>query len=80
MIEVTPLWTLTPTLLANIADPSALLQLVTGFSLSDELTFLGSLNVPVGPPGSEFGGIASGADDRYLSTGVGLFAQIAWYF
>jgi hypothetical protein len=80
LIEMTPLWTLTPTLLANVADPSALLQLVTNLSLSDNLTFLGSLNVPVGPSGSEFGGIEAGSDGRYLSTGAGLFAQIAWYF
>ena len=77
---MTPLWTLTPTLLANVADPSALLQFVTSLSLADDLTFLGSLNLPVGSSGTEFGGIESGSEDRYLSTGVGLFAQIAWYF
>ena len=80
LVEMTPLWTLTPTMLANVVDPSALLQFVTSLSLSDNLTFLGSLNMPVGPSGSEFGGIESGIDGRYLSTGAGLFAQIAWYF
>ena len=79
LIEMTPLWTLTPTLLANLADPSALLQIVTSRSLSDNVTFLGSLNVPVGANGSEFGGIESGGE-LYLSTGPGVFAQIAWYF
>ncbi len=79
LIEMSPLWTLTPTVLANIADPSALLQIVTSRSLSDNMTFLGSLNVPVGPNGSEFGGIDSGGD-LYLSTGPGIFAQLAWYF
>jgi hypothetical protein len=80
MIEMSPLWTLTPTVLSNIADPSALLQIVTSRSLSDNLTFLGSLNVPIGPSGTEFGGIDGGTDGLYLSTGVGVFAQIAWYF
>jgi hypothetical protein len=80
LIEMTPLWTLTPTLLANVYDPSALLQFVTSLSLSDNLVFLGSLNLPVGPSGSEFGGIESSIDGRYLSTGAGVFAQIAWYF
>jgi hypothetical protein len=79
LIEMSPLWTLTPTLLANIADPSALLQIVTSRSLSDNVSFLGSLNVPVGPTGSEFAGIASG-NGLYLSTGPGIFAQLAWYF
>ena len=79
-MELTPLWTLTPTLLVNAADPSSLFQLVTNYSLSDNMTFLASLNVPLGASGSEFGGIETGAPDRYLSTDAGLFAQIAWYF
>ena len=80
MIEMNPLWTLTPTLLANIGDPSALFQLVTTRSLSDNVTFLGSLNLPLGPDGSEFGGIDTGIDGVYLSSGPGLFAQVSWYF
>jgi hypothetical protein len=80
MIELTPLWGVTPTLLANLSDPSGLLQLVTNYSLSDNMTLLGSINVPLGPRGSEFGGIPSGQPNRYLSGGAGLFAQIAWYF
>jgi hypothetical protein len=80
MIEMSPLWILTPTVFMNVEDPSALFQLVTTYSLSDNITFLGSVNIPVGPSGSEFGGIESGVPDRYLSTGMGLFAQFAWYF
>jgi hypothetical protein len=80
MIEMSPLWTLTPTVLMNVADPSALLQLVTTRSLSDNLTFLGSLNLPLGSNGSEFGGIESETDGRYLSSGPGIFAQLGWYF
>ena len=79
-MELTPLWTLTPTLLVNAADPSSLFQLVTNYSLSDNMTFLASLNVPLGASGSEFGGIETGVPNRYLSTDAGLFAQIAWYF
>jgi hypothetical protein len=80
MIEMSPLWTLTPTLLANVGDPSALFQLVTQRSLSDNLVFLGSLNLPLGADGTEFGGIDTGVDGVYLSSGAGVFAQIAWYF
>lgn len=79
-IEMTPLWGVTPTLLASLSDPSGLLQVVTNYSLADNLSFLGSINVPLGPRGSEFGGIDAGQPDRYLSGGAGLFAQIAWYF
>ena len=80
LIEVSPLWTLTPTLFTNLSDPSALFQLVTSYSLSDNMTLLGSLNLPLGSSGSEFGGAESGVPGRYLSSDGGIFAQLAWYF
>jgi hypothetical protein len=80
LVEMSPLWTVTPTLLFNVEDPSALLQLVTSYSLGDNMTFLGSLNLPIGPNGTEFGGIDAGLPGRYLSRGAGVFAQLAWYF
>ena len=80
LVEMSPLWTVTPTLLANVSDPSALLQFVTQYSLGDNMTFLGSLNIPLGANGTEFGGIDSGLPTTYLSTDASLFAQLAWYF
>ncbi len=80
MVEMTPLWSITPLLLANVGDPSALLQLMTNYSLGDNMTLLGSINLPVGSSGTEFGGIESGLPDLYLSSGPGVFAQFAWYF
>ncbi len=80
MIEMSPLWMLTPTLVSRVDDPSALLQLITTYSLSDNMTFLGSLNVPFGPNGTEFGGPESGIPNRYLSFEASVFAQLAWYF
>jgi hypothetical protein len=80
MIEVTPLWSVAPVLLANVGDPSALLQLTTNYSLGDNMTLLGSINLPIGSDGSEFGGIESGQPGLYLSTGPSVFAQFAWYF
>lgn len=80
MIEMSPLWTLSPTLVSRADDPSALLQVVTQYSVSDNMTFLGSLNVPLGASGTDFGGRASPAPNRYLSFDYGVFAQLAWYF
>ena len=80
LVEMSPLWTVTPTLLFNLEDPSALLQLVTSYSLGDNMTFLASVNLPVGPDGSEFGGIDAGVPGRYLSRSASVFAQLAWYF
>ena len=79
-VEMTPLWTVTPIVLANIGDPSALLQLTTNYSLADNMTLLGSINIPMGSSGSEYGGIDSGLPNLYLSTDLGVFAQFAWYF
>jgi len=80
MIEMSPLWMITPTLVSNVDDPSALFQLVTQYSLGDNATFLGSLNIPLGSNGTEFGGVESGIPNRYLSFDLSVFAQLAWYF
>ena len=79
-IELTPLWLLTPNLFANLDDGSALLQIVTRNSLSDDVEFLGALNLPLGPNGSEYGGIGTPIPGVYLSTDFSIFAQVAWYF
>jgi hypothetical protein len=80
MIELTPLWSVTPVMLANVSDPSALLQLTMNYSLGDNMTLLGNVNIPLGENGTEFGGIETGVADLYLSSGAGVFAQFAWYF
>ncbi len=80
LVEMSPLWSVTPTVLLNIEDPSALLQLITSYSLGDNLSFLASLNLPVGPNGSEFGGVDAGVPGRYIARSAGVFAQLAWYF
>jgi len=80
LVEMTPLWTVTPVLLANIGDPSALLQLMSNYSLGDNMTLIGSINLPLGADGTEFGGIETGLPGSYLSTGPSFFAQFAWYF
>lgn len=79
-IELTPLWILTPNIFANLDDGSALLQIVSSNNLSQNMEFLGALNVPFGPSGSEFGGVATDVVGVYLSTDLSLFAQISWYF
>ena len=80
MIEMTPLWILAPNLFANVEDGSALLQIVTRNNLSEEMEFIGALNIPIGPDGSEYGGIALDTPGVFLSTDASLFAQLAWYF
>jgi hypothetical protein len=80
MVEVTPLFTLTPNIFWNIGDGSALLQFVTQNSLGDNLVLLGALGIPMGPSGTEYGGIDTGIEGVYFSTDLSMFLQLNWYF
>jgi hypothetical protein len=80
MIEMTPLLSVTPNVFINLEDPSALAQLVVQYDWKQNLLVLGSLNIPIGPDGSEYGGTESPVEGLYFSTGLSLFAQLAWYF
>jgi hypothetical protein len=79
-IEMTPLFTLTPNLFWNVGDGSALLQIVTQNSLGDNLVLLGALGVPIGPNGTEYGGIETATPGVYFSSDLSLFLQLGWYF
>ena len=80
IIEMTPLWLLTPNVFLNVEDGSALFQLVTQNNLKEDVAFLGSLNIPIGPKGTEYGGIKSASNNQYISNDLSVFAQFAWYF
>ena len=79
-VELTPLINLTPNVFVNLADPSALAQFLLSWDWKQDFQFLGALNVPIGPAGSEFGGIEAEQPGMFLSTGPALFVQLAWYF
>jgi len=79
-VEMTPLLVITPNFFINLEDPSALAQLVVQYNWKQNLLVLGSLNIPIGPDGSEYGGTVAPVEGRYFSTGLSLFAQLAWYF
>jgi hypothetical protein len=79
-IELTPLFLLIPNVFVNLEDPSALAQFVAQYDWKQDLQVLAALNVPIGPDGSEYGGIEAPVDGLYFSTGPGVFAQLAWYF
>ena len=80
LIEVTPLLLLTPNLFVNAEDRSALLQVALEADVQEDVLLLGSLRVPVGPSGTEFGGIESGVPGRTMASGPSLFVQFASYF
>jgi len=80
MIEITPLWLLTPNVFINASDGSMLAQLVSSYDFKQDWQLLAALAVPIGASGTEFGGIDSGVPGKTFSTGLNLFAQLAWYF
>jgi hypothetical protein len=79
-IELNPLLNITPNFFINLIDPSALAQLVVAYDWKQDIQLLGALNLPIGPNGSEYGGINSPQPGLYVSTGASLFVQFAWYF
>ena len=64
----------------NLEDTSALVQITTRTDLSESMLLLGGLNIPFGETGTEYGGIDSGVPGLQLSSGAGIFVQLAWYF
>jgi len=80
MIEVTPLFLLTPNVFVNVADPSALVQVVFQNDLRENLLLWSAINFPVGADGTEFGGAASGIPGIYLSSGPSASVQLVWYW
>jgi hypothetical protein len=79
-LELTPLVLLVPALFINLDDPSALVQVALQYGLSQDVDLLCAINLPLGPNGTEYGGIPAPVEGYYLSTDAGLFAQLAWYF
>jgi hypothetical protein len=79
-IETTPLTLLTANAFVNVADPSALLQLVYNIDWRQDLTLFAGFSVPMGTRGTEFGGIPTGAPQVYYSSGNALFLQLAYFF
>ena len=79
-VELTPLLTLTPNLFFNMGDSSALAQLVLQWDMAQNWQVLGSLAVPLGSAGTEYGGLETEVDDLTLEVGPSLFVQLAWYF
>ncbi len=80
LVELHPLFQITPNVFVNLSDGSALVQLVTQNDLKQDLVLRGALGLPLGARGTEFGGFETDVPERYLSTGPSLLLQLSWYF
>ncbi|MEP6388665.1 MAG: hypothetical protein ABJ056_01975 [Halioglobus sp.] len=82
-MEWTPLVNLTPNVFVNLVDQSALAQVVLQWDVGQNWQILGSINVPIGPDGTEFGGLKVDEgmfEGRTLAAGPSGIVQLAYYF
>ncbi|NND83450.1 MAG: hypothetical protein HKN50_13560 [Gammaproteobacteria bacterium] len=84
-LEMTPLWSLSPSLFYNLSDNSGMLQLAARHNMQQNLQLLSAIVVPAGPSGTEFGGLdLAAAGDGMGLTDVSIswaaFAQLGVYF
>lgn len=79
-LEWTPLTSLEPTLLVNLRDPSAYLQLHLHHDWRDNLVFDAGVQLGFGAHTTEYGGVHSSELDTYLAPGRTLWARITRYF
>jgi len=80
-IEINPLLTASPTLILDLNDGSWFALGSATYSLADNLNLIGGLQVPVGPAGSEFGGIRRApGSDALLAPPTQLYLQLRKYF
>jgi len=80
-LEVNPLFTLSPTLIADLDDGSLFLLAAGTWSLGDNLTLIAGAQAPIGRSGSEFGGVPLTAGGAVLLAPPGrVYLQLRRYF
>ena len=80
-VEATPLLTLSPTLIVNLDDGSALALVAATYSLADNVTLVAGAQAPIGPGNTEFGGIPLTATSPLLLAPPGqIYVQLRRYF
>jgi len=80
-LEVTPLVSVSPFLIAGVNDGSLYLMASATCSLSDNLSLIGGAQLPLGNAGTEFGGLPLTPSSQTLLAPPGsLYLQLRWYF
>jgi hypothetical protein len=80
-VEVDPLLTVSPTLIAQLNDASLYALFAATRSLSDNLTLVAGAQAPIGPAGSEFGGVPLVPKSRTVfGPPVLFYLQLRRYF
>ena len=80
-LEVTPLLTVSPTLIGGLDDQSAFALASASYSLADNLVLAGGVQLPLGPHGSEYGGLPlSATNPTRLGAPKQVYLQLRRYF
>jgi hypothetical protein len=80
-VEINPLLTLAPTLIADLDDGSLFLLATGTWSLGDNLTLIAGAQAPIGRAGTEFGGLPLTAGSAVLLAPPGrVYLQLRRYF
>jgi hypothetical protein len=80
-LEVDPLLNLSPTLIADLNDPSLYALVAVTYSLEDNLTLVAGAQAPIGAHGTEFGGVPlSPGSPLLVGPPAQLYLQVRRYF
>ena len=80
-LEWTPLLTLSPSLIVNLNDGSVYAAGEADWSLNDNTDLIAGVQVPIGPNGSEFGGLPlTGTGAPYVAAPASAYVQLRRYF
>ena len=80
-VEATPLLTLSPTAIVNLNDLSVNLTAQANWSVGDNTNIIFGANVPLGDPGTEFGGRAlTAGGSSYATPATTAYVQLRQYF
>lgn len=80
-LEWTPLLQFAPSVIANLADHSLLVDLQVTWSLSDNTNFKAGVRSGIGPHGTEFGGLPlAPGSDTFVQPAQQVFVRLERYF
>jgi hypothetical protein len=80
-LEATPLLNLSPTLIVGLNDGSLIALFAATYSLADNATLIGGVQVPVGGGGTEFGGVPlTPASPLKAAPPAQIYLQLRRYF
>jgi hypothetical protein len=80
-LEVNPLLSITPSVIADLNDPSLYAIFAATYSVEDNLTLIAGAQAPLGPSGSEFGGVRlSPGSPTFVGAPAQVYLQLRRYF